>query len=74
MAQNDTAAFRLILAIASADKSILRDEQVPTQAITHNILSIRELAQRMLDASNATRDGTVATVALEVVYQVACFH
>jgi hypothetical protein len=73
MAQNDPAAFRLIRAIASADKSILRNDEVPIKAITHNMLSIRDLAQRMLDTSNATTDGTLATVALEVVYQVADF-
>jgi hypothetical protein len=70
LAQNDPAAFRVILAIASADKSTLQDKNVHIHAIEHSTESIRLLWKRMSDTTDAVKDGTIATVALQVVYQV----
>lgn len=73
LAQNDPAAFHTILAIASADRSILRDEAEPMQAIAHNTYSIRMLNKRLSDAKDATTDTTITTVALQVIFLVGQF-
>jgi hypothetical protein len=70
LAQNDPAAFHTILAIASADRSILHDEAEPMQAIAYSTHSIRLLNKRLSDAKDATADTTITTVALQVIFLV----
>jgi len=71
LAQDDPAAFYTILAIASADRSILRDKKEPVQAIAHNTYSIRMLNERISDVENATTDRTITTVVLQIIFLVA---
>jgi hypothetical protein len=74
LAQNDLAAFHTILAIASADRSILHDEKEPVQAIAHNTYSIRLLNERISNAEDATTDRTLTTVALQIIFLVGKFQ
>lgn len=67
------AAFRNLLAVASADISILRDEKDSVQAMIHNARAINLLGKRMSELSNAAFDGTIATIALQIIFQVALF-
>jgi len=67
---HDPAAFQTILAIASADISLLRGEDVSVQAITHNTHSIRMLSKRLSNLSPGNMDGTIATVALHIIFLV----
>jgi hypothetical protein len=71
LAQDDPAAFYIILAIASADRSILRDEKEPLQALAHNTYSIRMLNKRISDVENATTARTITTAALQIIFLVA---
>jgi hypothetical protein len=70
LAQNDQAAFSVILAIASADKSILSEESIHINAIEHSTKSIQLLRKRFSSRVETASGGTIVTVALQVVYQV----
>lgn len=73
LASNDPAAFRTLLAVASADISILRVEKDSVQAMIHNARAINLLGKRMSELSNAAFDGTIATIALQIIFQVELF-
>ncbi|KAE9368987.1 hypothetical protein N431DRAFT_347844 [Stipitochalara longipes BDJ] len=68
LAQDDPAAFHTILAIASADRSILGEEEEPIQAIAYNAYSITLLNKRLSNAEDATTDKTITTVALQIIF------
>lgn len=70
LAQNDEAAFSVILAIAAADKSILYDDSNHLPAIEHSTKSLQLLRTRIASPSEAAKEGTIATVALQIVYQL----
>ncbi|KAN0092493.1 hypothetical protein V8E51_018340 [Hyaloscypha variabilis] len=68
IARSDPGAFHTILAIASADRSILCDEEEQVQALAHNTYSIQVLNERMSNVKDATTDRTIATVALQILF------
>ena len=70
LAQVDAAAFHTILAIASADRSILHDEKEPVQAITYNISAIKQLNKDLSDVADVATDGTITAVGLQVLFLV----
>jgi hypothetical protein len=71
MAQDNLAAFHLLLAFASADRSILQGQDEPVQAIEHSSQSLQVLRNRLSQPSHATSDGTILAVALQILYQVS---
>lgn len=70
VAQRDPAAFSVILALASADVANLNNKLTVT-AMEYCSRSITMLRVRMNDEALATDNGTLATVALQVIFQVS---
>jgi hypothetical protein len=70
-AQDDSIAFRTILAFSAADRSSLQDEMEPVEAINYSTQSLQLLRERLSQPSLTTSDGTIAAVAIQIGYTVS---
>ena len=70
VALNDPAAFLVILAISCADIALLHGESDSLAAVKFDTKSIGMLKDRIASQSGATSDGTLATIALRVLFEL----
>lgn len=70
VARSDAAAFSMILAIAAGDMAFLKGGGPHVTAMEYSARSTAMLRVRMGHKVLAIQDGTLATVALHIIYQV----